>query len=279
MQKTNIKNRFLSKLLAFAGLLVLISLSIAGSLAAQSINQGYKSDETLPNGTLVKQKDNDATKVEALSQERLRDLKGIVVSENDSPVVIVGKDQNVFVANDGTHMVRVSNENGAIKQGDYLSISSIKGVAMKANDEQPIVLGRAASGFDGEKNVLSTVNRKSDNKPIKLGQVDAYIVIGANPFLKKPPPQTVPKLLKNVSNEVAGRPVSNARIWLASIIFLATTIVTGIMIYGGAKSSLQAMGRNPLSKASILRGLLQVVILGLIVFICGIFGVYLLLKL
>ena len=56
-------------------------------------------------------------------------------------------------------------------------------------------------------------------------------------------------------------------------------MIAGSLIYSAVRSSLIAIGRNPLSKKSIIRGLFQVVIIGLMVFLSGIFGVYLLLRL
>jgi hypothetical protein len=54
--------------------------------------------------------------------------------------------------------------------------------------------------------------------------------------------------------------------------------VAGIMLYSGARSSLISVGRNPLSRSVIIKALGQVVVLSLIVFISGMFAVYLLLK-
>ncbi|HET7673564.1 MAG TPA: hypothetical protein VFK11_03580 [Candidatus Saccharimonadales bacterium] len=279
MLKTNIKTRLVTKLSAIGLLLLLALTSVLGMASAQGVNRGYKADETLQKGMLVKEKTGDSTRVEPLSQNTLSKLKGVVVEKNDSPVVIYSEDQTVFVADSGKHEVLVSDENGAIKKGDYLSISSLNGIAMRATSDQPIVLGQALAGFNGAGDSIGSTTRDSDSKKINLGRIQVEISIVANPLQKNSKLQTVPRILRDVSSSVAGRPVSNARIWLASIIFLVTSAVTGIMLYGGAKSSLVALGRNPLSKSSILRGLLQVVIMGLIVFICGMFGVYLLLKL
>lgn len=279
MLKTNIKTRLVTKLSAIGLLLLLALTSVLGMASAQGVNRGYKADETLQKGMLVKEKTGDSTRVEPLSQDTLSKLKGVVVEKNDSPVVIYSEDQTVFVADSGKHEVLVSDENGAIKKGDYLSISSLNGIAMRATSDQPIVLGQALAGFNGAGDSIGSTTRDSDSKKINLGRIQVEISIVANPLQKNSKLQTVPRILRDVSSSVAGRPVSNARIWLASIIFLVTSAVTGIMLYGGAKSSLVALGRNPLSKSSILRGLLQVVIMGLIVFICGMFGVYLLLKL
>ncbi|QQS18685.1 hypothetical protein IPL68_01180 [Candidatus Saccharibacteria bacterium] len=60
---------------------------------------------------------------------------------------------------------------------------------------------------------------------------------------------------------------------------LVTIFMTGSLLYGGVRSSLVSIGRNPLAKKSILRGLIQVVILGLTVFVIGLIAIYLLLKL
>lgn len=277
MLKINIKNNF-AKFVALLGLASLIALSIISPLSAQTLNQGYKSDQTLEQGMLVKENDADHSKVEAVSKKTISKLKGVVVAKNDSPVVLSSSDQNVFVADNGVHQVLVSDENGPIKKGDYLSVSSLDGIAMKADSSEPVVLGQATSDFNGGGDNIGTTTLQANNKKVDLGRVQANISIVSNPLQRKIQIQSVPSILKDVSNNVAGRSVSNGRIWLATMVFLVTSLVTGIMLYGGAKNSLLALGRNPLSKASILRGLLQVVILGMIVFICGMFGVYLLLK-
>lgn len=246
---------------------------------AQTLNQGYKSDETLQKGMLVKKSDDDNSKVEAVSQETIKDLRGVVVNKNDSPVTLASQDQTVFVADNGTHEVLVSDENGQIKSGDYLSVSSVSGIAMKALAEQPLVLGRAVNDFRGSGDTIGATTIQPDDKRVNFGRIQAEIAIVANPLQKKSVQETVPKIIKELSASVAGQPVSNARIWLAFLIFLVTSLLVGVMLYSGAKSSLQALGRNPLSKPSIIRGLLQVILLAMVVFICGMFGVYLLLKL
>jgi hypothetical protein len=59
---------------------------------------------------------------------------------------------------------------------------------------------------------------------------------------------------------------------ISAIIALSVLLV-------GVKSSITAIGRNPLSKKSILTGLFQVITVAILVFIVGMFGVYLLLRL
>lgn len=278
MLKTKNKKQLVKNTLSVLAVLI-AAVNLGSHLSAQTLNRGYKSDETLQQGMLVKEKDDDPGKVEPVTVETVNDLKGVVVAKNESPVVIASDDQSVFVASTGVNDVLVSDENGPINQGDYVTVSSIAGIGMKTGSGQSVVLGRAAEKFSGHGDSIGATTLKAGGKKVNLGRIAVDIAITNNPLRKDSRLDTVPRILRDVSSSVAGRPVSNARIWLAVIIFMATSLVTGIMLYGGAKSSLLALGRNPLSKASILRGLMQVVILGLIVFICGMFGVYLLLKL
>lgn len=277
MIKTNIKNRLLSKAIALLGLLSLIVASVAGPLSAQTLNRGYKSDTPLQKGLLVREKEGDSSKVEAVNQSSIDKLKGVVVERNDSPVTIATEEQTVFVASTGRYEALVSDENGAVKAGDYLSISSLSGVAMKAKADQSKVLGRAVAGFDGSNSIGKTTGQ--NNKSINLGRVQTDIAIADNPLKKEFQQNPIPKFLRNVTSSVAGEPVSSARMWMAATVFLISSFLTGMMLYGAARSSLLAIGRNPLSKTSILRGLIQVVLFAIIVFISGMFGVYLLLKL
>jgi len=51
------------------------------------------------------------------------------------------------------------------------------------------------------------------------------------------------------------------------------------VLYGGIRSSIISIGRNPLAKKSIVRGLIQVITVGVIILVIGLFSVYLLLRL
>ena len=258
--------------------LVIIFLSLTVVTTAQTLSTGYKSDEPLQAGMLVREKQDEPKKVSAVTMETLNKLKGIVVQKNDSPVTLYNEDERVFVADTGEYPVLVSDENGEINVGDYLSVSSLAGVAMKANDNQEIVLGRATEEFKGNGDKLSSTVDSRTNKTINFGRIPALIVIKRNPNLNESQNNSVPKALEKVSFSIAGKPVNTARIWMATAAFLGSLLVTGVMLYSGARSSLISVGRNPLSRAVIIKGLAQVVVLSLIVFISGMFAVYLLLR-
>ncbi|MBI5357629.1 hypothetical protein HZB74_02165 [Candidatus Saccharibacteria bacterium] len=279
MMKINIFQKLFSRNVAVGIVFLLTIFLIPGYLKAQSLNQGYKSDEPLQKGMLVTERDDDSSKIVAVTHETLNKLKGVVIQQNDAPFTVAAEGENVFVANSGIYEVLVSNENGEIKSGDYVSISSLSGVGMKATEDQLLVLGRATTDFKGEGDSVGSSVIGGINKKVNFGRIPVAISITRNPWLKESKTNSIPKVLQNVSVSIAGKQVNTARIWMATAVFLASVIVTGVMLYSGARSSLISVGRNPLSKSILMKGLMQVVLLSLIIFISGMFAVYLLLKL
>lgn len=280
--KTKIKNHLsIQRILAFALLVVLVILGITGPVWAQTFTQGYGVDSPIQKGMIVRLKEGDATKVVAVSKDEMDKMHGVVVNPNDAAVTLSGDGEKVFVATRGRQEILVSNENGEIKDGDPITVSALKGVGMKAGDIQPLIIGRAIEGFDGNSQVAGSAKLQDSNggeKEVRFGRIDAEINIGRNPLLKSEEPN-LPEVLRRASEAVAGKPVDATRVYIGLAIFFVTTIVAGSLLYSGVRSGIISMGRNPLSKKLIVRGMMQVIVSGLIIFIIGIFAVYLLLKL
>ena len=246
---------------------------------SQAVSQGYSSDSNLQKGTIVKLKDGDTTKITALTAATISHMQGIVVAANDAPVTLSSNNpavQQYFVATYGQYNVLVSDQNGAIKAGDYITISSIDGVGMKADNSQNIVLGKATNGFSGGSATISTV--KVGSSKFNLGRIMVTIAISHNPLLSAPV-SNVPGVLKKAGTAITNKDVNPVRLYLSLVILLASVVVAASMLYSGIRSSLIAVGRNPLAKKSILRNLLQVTIMSLVVFTIGLIAVYLILKL
>jgi hypothetical protein len=244
----------------------------------------YNADATVQQGMIVQLKDKAPTDVTALASSSTSKILGVVIPNNNVAIVLTPQTvtkQQVLVATNGKHEVLVSNQDGPIKVGDFLSISAITGVAMKSGVTQEQVIGKAAGNFTGTAAVISSVNVKDqlgkDNK-IAIGRITVDISIAHNPLNQKTV-DFVPAFLVSLAQSVANKSVSVARIYLSSVVVFATTVISAIMLYSGVRSGMIAVGRNPLSKKSIIKSLIQTVIAGLIVFIVGILAVYLLLKL
>lgn len=282
MLKTKIR-QFISwqRVLAFTGLCLLIVISFQSPLSAQSVSEGYSSEHVLQRGMIVRLKENDATKVEPVGMDGSEHVHGVVVAANDAPVTLAKDGQKVFVSNVGQYEVLVSDQNGSINSGDYVSVSSLAGIGMKTSDKEPFIIGRALTVFDGKQNIISSVEIKDTSgktRSVNIGRIKVDIVVTAkNPLLKETEPN-VPELLRKASETIAGKPVNAVRAYLGLIVFIITTIVATSLLYGGVRSAITSIGRNPLSRKSILRGMVQVVLTGLIVFITGVFGVYLILR-
>jgi hypothetical protein len=279
---TKIKNSFsIKRTAACAGLVVLFLISLAHPLAAQTVTQGYSTDEQLQRGMLVSLKDKDPTKVEPADPDNIKRLHGLVVNPNDAPVTLSSESQKTFVATVGRYEGLVSDQNGPIRQGDYITVSKVRGIGMKTDAKSINVIGKALADFDGKNDVLSTTDLKDNGgvtQKVNIGRIMLDIGIGANP-LAKPEEVNLPGFLKRATEAIAQKTVSPLRVYISLAVLLASVAIAGSMLYAGVRSSMISIGRNPLSKQSITKSLFQVIITSFIVFIIGIFGVYLLLKL
>jgi hypothetical protein len=282
MMKTKIKVRLSApKLFAALILVALVVLEIIGSLEAQTVTTGYNADVRLQRGMIIQLVEPDASKVEPVTAETHERMHGVVVDPNDAPVTVSNDGEKVFVATTGHFEVLVSDQAGFIKAGDYITVSAIHGIGMKAGIQDPLVIGRALSNFDEESLKISTSSIEDSfgsTRQVNLGRVLADIGVKRNPLLKAEEPN-LPEFLRRATEAIAGKPVEPARAYLSIVVFLIGAFIAGSLLFSGIRSAIISIGRNPLSKKSIIKGMFQVVLTGLIVFITTLIGVYLLLRL
>ncbi len=270
----------LPRLAALSALALLIVVSLQHPLNAQTVTQGYGSDQPIQSGMIVNLKKNDATKVELSTTNSIDHIQGVAVDANDAPVTLSSDVAKVFVATTGHFDVFVSTQNGPIKPGDYITVSGLDGVGMKSGTKEPVIVGHALASFDGKAGAISTTSVKDSAgvaHQVSLGRIQVDVGVARNPNFKSPA-SNIPEFLQKAATAIAGKPVPAVRIYLGITIFLVSTIVATSLLYGGVRSGIISIGRNPLSKKSIIKGMMQVVLVGLTIFISGIFAVYLLLK-
>lgn len=281
MKHTRIKEWLsMPRLLALMALCLLVLVSIKHPLSAQAVTEGFATDRPLQRGMLIQVKQDDATKVEPATQATADRLHGIVVDPNDAPVTLSSDGQKAFVATNGRYDALVSNQNGAVSSGDYITVSAVDGVGMKAGEQEPMVIGKAIAAFDGSSGVVSTVSLKDSaggSQQVAIGRIQIDIGVARNPLLKSKEPN-MPDFLKRASEAIAGKPVNPVRVYIAIGVFIVSAIISSSLLIGGVRSALISIGRNPLGKKSIIRGMVQVIMVGITIFIMGIIGVYLLLK-
>ena len=272
--------------------MALVAIAAMGAttpvFAADLVNggvQSYSAASQLETGTIVQLASKSTTQVEAATQSNLQNMLGVVIDPSQLSVTTSGSDgQNqTYVAVSGTYNVLVSTQNGTINKGDYVTLSALGGVAMKAGtlDQQSTVFGRAQSSFDGKGVVLGTSSLKDSagaTKNVTLGMVSVSINIQRNPNTKSTKVD-VPQFLQRLGQQIAEKQVSPIRIYLSLAITAVSLITALIVIYSGIRNSIISIGRNPMSKKSIFRALLEIILTSFLILIIGLFAVYLLLKL
>ena len=253
-----------------AALAVLTLAALAHSAkAATDIVTGFNSKDVLTPGLVVSVDNSQARSVMAAKADDESKMFGVVVDPSDAPFTLNGQGSKVFVASSGIYRVLVSTSNGIIHPGDFISMSTINGIAAKATAVQSTTLGQAESSFDGTSNVIT------NNGGQAIGRIYINISIQKNPFANNDP---IPVFLKRIAVSLANKPVPVVRIYAALAIFIIAAIVAITILWSGIRNSMVSIGRNPLSRRVILAGLYKIIFTGLSVFVIGVAGVYLLLK-
>ena len=246
--------------------------------------QGYAAETAIDNGTIVVLANGDTGTVKVATQDQMHNMFGVTVDHQQLPLRITNgeREHEVYVAVSGTYNVLVSTQGGEIAPGDWVTLSSLNGVAMKAGTEESTVFGRAASGFDGSGVVLGTTTLKDEdgnnNKTVKIGSVPVTIEVKRNPN-EKSTKAKVPEVLERIGQAIAEKEVSAIRIYISLGIAAVSLIAAIMVIYSGVRNSIISIGRNPMSKKSIFRALLEIILTSVLILIIGLFAVYLLLWL
>jgi hypothetical protein len=248
----------------------LFLLSLGLSAKADNVVQGFSAKETLQPGRVVALDSAGKMSVKAAPADNTNSIYGVVIDPSDAPITVVNENSRVFVATTGTYQVLASASGGSIKSGDYISLSNINGIAGKAQISQPVILGKAASSFDGKTNLIS------NDGGVSIGKIFVNITIQKNPLANTDP--TLPYFLRKVTNSISNKSIPVIRVYTALIIFMVSLIAAIVILWSGVRSSLISLGRNPLSRHAIFSGMYKVVFTGLGVFLIGLAGVYLLLK-
>jgi hypothetical protein len=266
---------------------MLLGLSVPAAAvsngSAQAVVQSYTTNQVLQTGMIVGLMKGNSSQVGALTMNDITSMQGVVVSPNNAAISLNNgsSSSQVYVATSGSYNVLVSTENGSINVGDYISISSLDGIGMKTENTEPIVVGKAAEAFSGKANAISSATIKKSgggSSQINIGIIPINIGITANPT-EAHSVGGLPGFLESASSSIASKPVSAPKIYISLLILLLSMLISGSLLYSGVKNSIVSIGRNPLARRYIIRGLLQVVIFGVIIFVLGLFAVYLLLRL
>lgn len=270
--------------LATVAILSVTSLWLGGAAIAKGAApvQNYSATSRLDRGTIVTL--NDQNTVVAASGQSEQSILGVVVDRNSLSIHLSsrGLKNETYVATEGNYPMLVSTQNGEIESGDYVTLSAIDGVAMKADTRQATVVGRAQGVFAGGKDSLTSAELKDDKgrvvQRVDIGLLSVTIDVEKNPNIISTKAD-VPPFLERLGQQIAEKKVSPIRIYLSIAITGISLITALVILITGVRQSILSIGRNPLSKKSIFRALIQVILTSFIILIIGLFAVYLLLRL
>lgn len=263
-----------------AGVVLAVAL---GSTAKAVLSQSYPAGSTLPAGTLVVL-NTQSGQVEQADPNNVDRLFGVVV-----PTVSAGGNSStptgqVQVATSGEADMFVTNAAGAIHIGDYLTASPISGVAQLAGAANVRVIGTAQANFSGSgsgvtNQTLSAAVAGGHQKQVAIGQIPVAINTTNYTPTAGRAPYAVPNWLQSLANATAGKAVSPLRVIVAMIVLVLGLLCITVLLYSAIRSSLISIGRNPLSKGSILRGLAQVAGISAAILVASAVAVFVILEL
>lgn len=135
--------------------------------------------------------------------------------------------------NSGKTFVRVSTEMGNIKKGDLITSSTKPGVGVKA----------LSNGY-----VLGTAQEDYEAKPDQIGK----IMVAINPRFVQTNSNILSTLFQLPTLSLSATPMNALRYIIAALIII-TSFYIGFRFFGRASlKGVEAIGRNPLAKKSII---------------------------
>jgi hypothetical protein len=246
------------------------------SVTAIGISQGYTTtDKDLQVGmiaALSSESTPDKQIVERGSTGNASKIVGVITTIDANLLTLTSSNAQVHVTTSGEANVYTSDLNGTIKKGDFITASPLKGVAMRAGNEDTHVLGVALEDFNADKAKTQTV--KTNNNSEKTVLV-ATIQVDVQPRnLASSKQQNKQASLVILGESLTGKSVSSTQVIVALIIFFLLLLVEGSIIYGAIFSTITALGRNPLARSAVYKQLLQVAWLTLVILAFGLGSIY-----
>lgn len=156
--------------------------------------------------------------------------------------------EGALVVRDGVVKVRANTDNGEIEVGDWVTASSTAGVVQKAT-RNGFVLGSALEAVSGDNEQLIQV-------AINIHPETRLANARTNLF----------EVMRQGSQTALLEPLNALRYFLAALL-VVVCVILGLVFYGRlSRSSIEAIGRNPLAKRDIQVALfVQMVITGFVI--------------
>lgn len=229
---------------------------MAFGATSSSIGQGFKAgSDGIVEGAIVSLRKQTSDTIELSNLTNRTRLMGVRVN-SEQTLLELDNGNPVQVVTTGAVAAFVSDLNGVIKAGDRVTASPINGVGMRAT-ESVMVLGIAQADMALDEAESRTITTKSGQKrTVRVGKV----MVMVDPMFYQFTAQSsfVPSAFQNLANGIAGHAVSPLRVMVAGLVIVLLLGSVIALVYSSIHSSIISIGRNPLSKRSVHKGLFEV---------------------
>lgn len=173
------------------------------------------------------------------------------------------------VISDGTAYVAVTGENGPIAEGDLITSSSKPGYGMKAT-KSGFTLGVAEENYAGTTAEDTGIVAIRLNKQFTFGE-------------DTPDSETISDRLRNIVSLSAiaafEEPTKVFKYAVAGVILLISIFISFITLSRTSQRGIEAIGRNPLARSSIIVSIFINVLVSLLIIVAGVVGAYIMVTL
>lgn len=229
---------------------------VAGQASAgSSIAQGFQvGGPGIVSGALVSLRTSSASTVELSSVQNRDRLLGVAAGKQ--ALIEFANGSPLQVVTGGIAPALVSDINGLVKSGDHITSSPIVGVGMKAT-ESAMVVGSAQGDMQIQNSETRTIKMlNGQTRTVHIGAVSMlvtpafYQASGQSSF--------VPSAIEDFAASLTGHAVSPMRVLIAGLLIVLLFVAVAMLLYSSVRSSIVAIGRNPLSEAAVQKSLFQV---------------------
>lgn len=257
---------------------MLLLVVVSSPAQALALTNGYFTNDTqIKTGMTVSQSSETTAEKSFIERARISEpakIIGVAVRMEDGLLTVASQDSQIYVATSGEVQAYVLDINGAIKKGDSLAISPVRGILMKADANTTGLTGTALEDFNTENADTIQVESDGNNQSAKLGRIKINIALNAAGAI----PTEGQSYFERLGQSLTKNKVSEVQILAAFVIFLVLLVVEGGLMYGAISSTITSLGRNPYSKRLIYIAFLRSLGLAVLVLLLGLGAMYLVLR-
>ncbi|MBI3624396.1 hypothetical protein HY218_02060 [Candidatus Saccharibacteria bacterium] len=243
------------------------------------MTQGFKTKVSIPSGSVVSLTKGSSDTVEKTTTDNEDSIVGVTASAKDSIIDLQPAGSLIRVAVSGDTSILVTDLNGDIKTGDQLIISPLAGIAMRQTLDtiSKKIIATAGANF-GSSSVSFTKVQVDQigggKKSVLVGKITAKLILNDQPKVNVSQHQN---LLSSIGQRLTGKQTSPTKVIAAAVVAVSTLALSGLILNGSVRGSFISLGRNPLSKDTILNGLLKTSLLAILIISTGLALAYVIL--